>query len=182
MKNTKKLVESAVMICLSSVLSLVTVLRMPLGGSVTLLSMLPVCIISVKYGVRHGIFTAFIYSLLQLVLDIGSLMSWGLTVYTWIGSILFDYIFAFTVIGLAGIFGKESFLKIMAGTVIALLLRFVSHVISGTIFFAALAPEEWNPFIYSICYNGAYMLPEIIFTLVGSAIIYKLKNISQFLR
>ena len=181
MKNTKKLVESAVMICLATVLSLITVLKMPLGGSVTLLSMLPICIISIKYGIKHGLFTAFIYSLLQLVLDIGSLMSWGLTVYTWIGSILFDYIFAYTLVGIAGIFGKKKFVHIISGISLALILRFVSHIISGTIFFAALTPENWNCFIYSICYNGAYMLPEIIFTIIGSALIYKIKQFSKFL-
>lgn len=182
MNNTKKLVESAVMICLSAVLSMISVLKMPLGGSVTLLSMLPICIISIKYGVKHGLFTAFVYSLLQLLIDIGSLMSWGLTVYTWIGSIFFDYIIAYTVIGLAGVFGKDNILKTLSGVALALALRFVSHFISGTIFFAALAPDEWNPVLYSICYNGAYMLPELIFTLAGSAIIFKLPQTSMFLK
>lgn len=182
MNNTKKLVESAVMICLASVLSLVSILKMPLGGSVTLLSMLPICIISIKYGTKHGIFTAFIYSLLQLILDISSLMSWGLTFYTWIGSILFDYIIAYTVLGLAGIFGKKSLSNILCGMLFALCLRFISHFISGTIFFAVLTPEGWNPVLYSICYNGAYMFPELLFTLLGSAIIFNLPQTSKLLR
>ena len=179
MNNTKKLVESAVVICLSSVLSLVTVFKMPLGGSVTLLSMLPLCIISIKYGIKHGLFTAFIYSLFQLMLDIGPLMSWGLTPYTFIGSILFDYIVAYTVIGFSGIFKKYNN---FGGIILSLTLRFISHVISGTIFFGALAPAGWNPLIYSISYNGAYMLPEIIFTLTGCFITFKIPQIYKFFK
>lgn len=181
MKKTKKMVESAVMICLSTILSMITLLKMPLGGSVTLLSMLPVCIISIKHGVRSGLLTAFVYSLIQLILDITALSSWGITFNVWIGCIIFDYIFPFTILGISGIFGKETLVKPIIGIVLAMLLRFISHIVSGTIFFAAFTPDGWNPLIYSICYNFSYMFPEIIFTVIGSIILLKLPQTKKLL-
>ena len=176
MKNTKlqKLCVCAIMIALSTVLSLVKIWTMPLGGSLTLLSMLPVCFISIYYGLGAGFASAFVYSLIQLALDIPAAMSWGMDARMWAGCVAFDYIIAFTVLGIAGIFRKKGYGGIIAGTVLACVLRFISHVISGTIFFDIWMPEGWNnPFIYAICYNGAFMLPEVILTSIGAFFVYK---------
>lgn len=181
MTKTKKLVESAVMICLSTILSMITLFKMPLGGSVTLFSMLPICIISIKYGFKHGLFTAFIYSLLQLILDISALSSWGINLTTWIGCIVFDYIFPFTILGISGIFGKKPIIKPILGIILALFLRFISHIVSGAIFFSAFTPDNWNPYFYSICYNFSYMFPEILFTVTGSILILKLPQTKKIL-
>ncbi|MBP3310067.1 MAG: energy-coupled thiamine transporter ThiT, partial [Ruminococcus sp.] len=62
---------------LSAALSMVKVLEMPLGGSVTLLSMLPVCMLSIMYGCKHGLFCAFLFALSQLAVNIGQLAGWG---------------------------------------------------------------------------------------------------------
>jgi thiamine transporter len=172
-ENIKRLVITAMLIALAAVLSLVKIWQMPLGGSVTLLSMLPICLISIKYGVKWGLFGAFVYSIVQIYLDLGSLMSWGMTVKIWIGCILFDYIFAYTALGFAGIFKNKGAAGIIAGVTLALVLRFISHIISGTIFFDIWMPEGWaNPAIYSIFYNGAYMLPELIFTVIGASVLF----------
>lgn len=171
--KTKTLVECAVLIALSTVLSLITVYKMPLGGSLTLLSMLPVCYISVRHGLKWGLGSAFIYSLIQLALDLGPAMGWGLTPWRWVGMIAFDYVLAFTVLGLAGIFAKKGLGGVVAGVAVALALRFVCHVISGAIVFDIWMPEGWsNAWIYSVCYNGAFMLPELIFTCIGSGIVF----------
>ena len=162
MKNTKTkiLVECAILIALSTVLSLVKVWTMPLGGSITLLSMLPVCYISIRHGLKWGLFSSFIYSCVQLFLDLGAAMSWGLTVGRWIGMIAFDYIIAFTVLGIAGLFAKKGMAGVMAGTAAAVFLRFISHIISGTFVFDIWMPEGWaNPFVYSLVYNVTFMLP-----------------------
>jgi thiamine transporter len=171
-ENTKRLVTTAMLIALAAVLSLIKIWQMPLGGSVTLLSMLPVCLISIKYGVRWGVFSAFVYSLVQIALDFGSLMSWGMTAKIWVGCLLFDYIFAYTALGFAGIFKNKGTPGIIAGVSLALVLRFISHFISGTIFFDIWVPEGWDTAIYSIAYNGAYMLPELIFTVIGAAALF----------
>lgn len=148
--DVKKLTMSAVMIALSVALSLVKIIQMPLGGSVTLLSMLPVCMLSIMYGTR-----------------------WGLTPQSLVGTIIFDYLVAFTVLGFAGLFRTKGVGGYIGGISLAMAMRVVSHVISGVIFFASWAPEGWNPFIYSICYNGAYMVPEAVFTFIGAVVLFK---------
>ena len=169
------------MVALSSVLSLISVWRMPLGGSITLLSMLPVCMVSVKYGLKTGLACSFIFALVQLMLGFSSLMSWGLTAEILAGSFIFDYILAFTVLGFAGIFGKKSSLRICGGICFSMFLRFISHFVSGVILFASTVPEGWNPFIYSICYNGAYMLPEMVFTSIAAVAIFRLPSVSKII-
>ncbi len=165
--KTEILAVTGVALALATVLSLIPIWKQPLGGSVTLLSMLPIVFLSIRYGVKHGLISAFLYSLIQLALGFAELSTWGLNAWTWFGAIVFDYIVAFTVLGFAGIWREKSeFMQIM-GVIFAMSLRFVSHFISGVVFFAMWMPEGWsNPYIYSICYNGAYMLPEIIITCV----------------
>lgn len=180
--NVKKLTMSAVLIALSAALSMVKVFEMPLGGSVTLLSMLPVCMLSIMYGCKWGLFCSFVYSLTQLVMGIGSVLSWGLTPQALVGSIVFDYLAAFTVLGLAGMFRRHGVPGYIGGISLALLLRAVSHVISGVIFFASWAPEGWNPFVYSIAYNGAYMVPEIVFTFAGAVLLLREPHTAKLFR
>lgn len=180
--NVKKLTMSAVLIALSAALSMVKVFEMPLGGSVTLLSMLPVCMLSIMYGCKWGLFCSFVYSLTQLAMGIGSVLSWGLTPQALVGSIVFDYLAAFTVLGLAGMFRKHGVPGYIGGISLALLLRAVSHVISGVIFFASWAPEGWNPFVYSLAYNGAYMVPEIVFTFAGAILLLKEPHTAKLFR
>ncbi|MDR0992579.1 MAG: energy-coupled thiamine transporter ThiT [Ruminococcus sp.] len=171
-EKTKRLVTSSMLIALAAVLSLVKIWQMPLGGSITLLSMLPICVISIKYGVRWGLFAAFVYSLVQIALDFGSLMSWGMTFATWAGCLIFDYIIAYTSLGLAGIFRDKNVGGIIAGITLAMFLRFASHFVSGAIFFDIWAPEGWNVYLYSLAYNGLYMLPELILTVIAATALF----------
>ena len=126
-----KLTLSAVFVALATVLSLIEVIRMPLGGSVTLLSMLPIVMISIMFGLKWGFGTAFVYALGQLALGLPEVLTWGLTPAMLIGTVLFDYIIAFTVLGIAGIFAKKGYAGICGGVALAIFLRFVSHFISG---------------------------------------------------
>lgn len=169
-----RLTETAVFIALAVVLSMVKIYKLPLGGSVTLVSMLPICILSFRYGVKWGFFSSFIYSLFQLMLGITTdgILGWGLTPVMLVGCILFDYIVAFTVLGIAGIFKKKGEAGLYAGLSLAFLLRFVSHFISGYFIFSYL--DQWKifgstfknaPLLYSVCYNGTFMLPELVITM-----------------
>lgn len=180
--SVKKLTVSAIAIALSAVLSLIKIFTMPLGGSVTLLSMLPVCMLSIMYGCKWGLFCSFIYSLTQLMLGIGAVAGWGLTPAALVGSIVFDYIIAFTVLGTAGAFRRHGVPGYIAGISMALVLRAASHVVSGVIFFASWAPEGWDPLVYSVSYNGTFMLPEIAFTIAGTVFLLKEPHIARFLR
>ena len=182
MKNEKlkRLVLSAIMIALATVLSFVKVYKLPLGGSVTLLSMLPIVVVSMLYGVKQGLATAFAYSAVQMFVDLGEVVGWGLTSTALVGCILFDYIIAFTGIGIAGIFRKKGFLGIIGGTAIALFWRFVSHLISGVFIFDIWC--EWSsPLLYSVCYNGSFMLPELVFTALAVAFVFKLPQMKRLI-
>lgn len=182
--KTFRLVLSAVMVGLAVVLSLIKLFQLPLGGSVTLCSMLPIMLIGYKYGPKWGVFTGFVYSVIQLLLDSGLLASFaGMHWQSVVGSILLDYIIAFSVLGLAGIWGK-GFWRFMLGMVTAVALRFVSHVLSGVIIFYAYAFDS-NSFpqnlaflkgrvvLYSVFYNGMYLLPDLALCLIAGALLYR---------
>ena len=188
--RTKILAECAVLIALASILSLIKIYQMPLGGSITLLSMLPICLISIRHGLKLGFGSAFVYSVIQLIFGIifGGILGWGLTVGIFMAMMIFDYLAAFTVLGIAGIFRKHGFFGIMLGTALALFLRFVSHFISGRFLwtnleafdFLGISFAEGQPSLYSLIYNGAYMIPEMIFTMIAAPLIYK--GIEKYLK
>lgn len=168
MKNSKlhTMVECAILIALSFVLSLFKIFEMPFGGSVTPLSMLPVCLIGFMFGPKWGFGSAFIYSLLQMISS--QVFSWGLTPLVLIVCILADYIVAFTALGITGFFKGKGNKGIIIGVFLAVFARFVCHYISGCTIWASV---DMNPYLYSLLYNGAYMLPEYIFTMIGTIII-----------
>lgn len=175
MKKTKlkTLVECAVMAALSFVLSLIKVWEMPFGGAVTLLSMLPVCVAALRHGALWGIGTAFVYSATQAF--VSGAAAWGLTPTVLVICYLFDYIIAFSVLGLCG-FAKDKGIKTQTAFVGAVcVLRFISHYISGITIWreGGLEYGFTNPYLYSLLYNGAYMLPETIFTCIGAFFIVK---------
>jgi len=206
--NTKKLVTSAMMIAIAVVLSLFTPFSLPFGGGITLASCLPVIFISFIFGVKYGLFSAFIFSLLQIVTGMNTVAAFFLPgesqMLLWQGICvcLLDYVLAYTVLGFGGIFkGKfKSFaLEVTAGSVLALFLRYIVHIISGAIFFGAWA--EWFftkegfykigesilstfsgtslSIVYSVFYNGLYMIPEIIITSIIAPVAYKLISSSK---
>lgn len=182
MKNskTKIMAECAILVALSTVLSFVKIWNMPWGGSVTLFSMLPVCYISVRHGIKWGLGSSFVYAVIQLFLGItmDGLLGWGLTGGILIACILLDYVIAFTALGLSGMFSKKGFAGIMSGVTLSVLVRFICHLLSGVYVFASAGKlwsgfETSNTWLYSFVYNGCYMLPELVITLVGAAIVYK---------
>ncbi|MBQ7660783.1 MAG: energy-coupled thiamine transporter ThiT [Clostridia bacterium] len=184
-ENVRKLTESAVMIALAFVLSMVKLWHMPLGGSVTLLSMLPILLIAVKNGPAWGFATAFCYSLTQLATS--GVFGWGLTPLMLVGSMFLDYILAFTVLGAASLFGKST-KGALVGTVVACVLRFVIHFLSGVVLWTnfeefVVFGQTWvgRPVLYSICYNGAFMLPELIFTVIGMTVFVAVKPIRKLI-
>ena len=176
------------MIALAAVLSMVKVWNMPWGGSVTLFSMLPIILLSVKFGIRQGLFVSFVYSAVQLLFGIifDGLLGWGLTPVMLISCIFLDYIIAFSALGIAGIFRNKGTGGIIGGTILAVGIRFISHISSGVFVFASAGKlwegfETQNTLLYSLVYNGCYMLPEIILTVLGVYLLFKNKKTSEFL-
>lgn len=166
-ETTKKLTFTAVMLALSTVLSMIPAIQLPLGGKTTLASMLPVILVVLKYDFKWGFFTSFLYSVIQLGLSLAKVLGWGLSPMVLIGCLLLDYILAYTVLIFAGCFKKQGKGGIIAGVVLALAARYIVHVISGMVLWGYVSEKGfWGAVWYSVSYNATYMLPELIVTLV----------------
>lgn len=171
-QTTRRLVESALMIAVGTVLSVLKVDSLwAFGGGLTIGSMVPLVIISHRWGTKWGTFTAFVYSLLQLILGVDNIQ-YATSVGMAIAIILLDYVIAYTVIGLAAMFGSSR-PGILGGVVVTLGIRFLCHFLSGWMIWDALWPNElgMTSAVYSLWYNGSYMLPEILITAVLACIL-----------
>ncbi len=184
-KPIYKLTTTAILLSLGTVLSLIKIWEMPLGGSVTLLSMLPVCLISIMYGPVWAIAPCVLYGAIQMMLS--QVFGWGLTPVMLIGCIVFDYLLAFGVLCISGIFRKKGAPGIAGGIALACVVRFASHFISGYVIFKNLEQFELfgslftnKPILYSVCYNGFFMLPELLMTTVAAFLIFKSNAVKRF--
>ena len=142
--TTKQLVYSAAAIAIAVVCSMIKLFEMPMGGSVTLLSMLV------------GIMTAVAYGLVQFVTE---------PIFYTIPQMLLDYPLAFGALGLAGFFHKKKW-GLQIGYAVGVVGRFIFSTISGVVFFASYAPEGMSPLAYSMGYQASYLVPEAIVTLI----------------
>ena len=185
-KNSSiRLTESAIMIAFAAVLSLVKIVDMPYGGSVTAASMLPVILIAYRYGTAWGLFTGFTASLLMLVLGMSSL-SYATSGAAAFAIIMLDYIVAFTVMGLGGIFRnrvKKQSTALALGTLVVGALRYICHVISGCTVWAGVSIPDTDGLLYSLGYNAVYMVPETIITVaaavaLGSALDFRKEGLA----
>lgn len=172
--KTRILVEGALMIALTTALSYIKFMDMPMGGSVTL-EMMPIILMGYRHGVKWGCFTGFVHGFLQMILGFSNVL-YCTTLLSQIGCILLDYILAFTVLGLSGLFANvipNKFAGLLVGSILACALRFGCSYLSGYLLYGSWAPEGMHPAYYSLIYNGAYMLPSAILVCVVLAILYK---------
>lgn len=154
--TVKQLAFCAMAIALGTVLSNIKLFHFPTGGSITLLSMLVICLPGYWFGLGAGIATGVAYGVLQLLIDPYVLYPMQLVV---------DYLLAFGALGLSGFFSNAKF-GLIKGYIAAVLGRYVFAVISGWIFFGAYAWEGWDPLPYSLAYNAIYIFAEAAVTLV----------------
>lgn len=210
-QKTKRLTESAMLLAVAIVLELVSKMfipEMPFGGQVTLVSMLPVVLISYRHGVKWGLVAGFTYALLEMALGAKTVAAAFQPGYFGDGIMLLnafimcalDYLVAFTLLGLGGMF-RDRFEKpgtaLLAGSAVALFARYLAHIASGYILFAgwaewfftqdgfpawgaalveSLSPEALG-LTYSVVYNGFYMVPEIILTMFASVLLARIPGI-----
>ncbi len=171
------------MVALATVLSFAKI-DYPHGGGPTICSMVPIVIVSFMYGPSWGISTAFVYSVFQLIFGLDNVQYATSTAMALL-IVLFDYIIAYTVVGLAGFFRdeKRSPKRVILAATTVLILRFVCHFITGVFVWDALWPNEFelSSALYSLLYNGSYMLPEIIITAVVSYILCSSKQFNTFI-
>ena len=171
--KTRTLVECALMIALGTVLANIKIYSLPNGGSITLFSMLPFIMISFRHGVKWGLFTGFVNSLLQMLLGFYAPPAPGLL--PLVGMILLDYVLAFTLLGLACAIAKPFSNKLVGvgvGTSVVCFIRFMCSFLSGVLIWGNLS-DGLPAWTYSLTYNGSYMLPETIMTTIAAVLIYK---------
>ena len=209
--KTRRLTESAMLLAVAIVLELVSKMfipELPFGGQVTLVSMLPVVLISYRHGVKWGLVTGVGYALLEMALGAKTVAAAFQPGYFGDGTMivnalimcLLDYLVAFTVLGLGGLFRdriRSAGAGLAVGAVVALGARYVAHIASGYILFSgwaewfftqegfpawgaslveALSPEMLG-LVYSVVYNGMYMVPELLLTAVAALLIAKIPGI-----
>lgn len=209
--KTKRLTESAMLLAVAIVLELVAKMfipEMPFGGQVTLVSMLPVVLISYRHGMKWGFVASFTYALLEMALGAKTVSAAFLPGYFGDGAMilnallmcLLDYVLAFTVLGLGGIFRDKLENKgaaLACGSLIALGARYLCHIGSGYILFRGYAEwyftqegfpawgaklvESMSPellgIVYSVVYNGMFMIPEMVFTTIVALVIARVPQI-----
>ena len=205
------LVESAMLLALAVVLELVSKMFIPeqtFGGQLTIVCMLPAVLISYRYGLKWGFFSAFVYALLEMGLGMKNVTAafqpdyFGETVMIVNAFLMIalDYLIAYTCLGLGGLFRnkiKNNGISLMCGSIVALSCRYLVHILSGFILFSGWAEwyftqegfPEWGGklvqsigpemlgLVYSVVYNGMYMVPEIILTAVASLLIARAPKI-----
>ena len=163
-KQIVAMIECSMMIALSTVFSLIKIIDMPYGGSVTIASMLPIVIAAYRHGFLWGLGTALTNSVIQLLLGINNLSYFS----TWqsiVAIILLDYVVAFGVFAISGLFRrieKRQNIAFLYGILASSVLRYVCHVISGATVWAGLSIPDNAALLYSLSYNATYMLPETI--------------------
>ena len=209
--KTKRLTESAMLLAMAIVLELVSKMfipEMPFGGQVTLVSMLPVVLISYRHGVKWGLVSGVAYALIEMVIGAKTVAAAfqpgyfgdGVMILNALLMCVLDYLVAFTVLGLGGIFRDKISnpgAALLSGSVVALGARYLSHILSGYILFSGWAEwfftqdgfpawgaglvESLSPsmlgWVYSLVYNGFYMIPELILTAVVSLLIARVPKI-----
>ena len=159
------------MIAIGTVLSNIKFFTLPNGGSVTLLSMLPFVLVSFRHGVKWGLFTGFVNGCLQMLLGF-----WAPPTPTFLyflGEVLLDYLVAFMALGTAEFFArpfKNRMVGVAVGTFMAGFLRFMCSFLSGVLVWGNLN-EGLSAWTYSLVYNGSYMLPETLLTMVAAVLL-----------
>ncbi len=171
--------SGGVCLALGFVLSKLVIFEMPMGGSVTPASTLPIIVFGMAFGPIWGFIVAIIFSMLQLIG--GYLMTPF--------QVVLDYIFGYAMLGLTGFaglpsakrieisnplkrFSSASLVKAVIFTVIAYAARWFCSVLSGVIFYAEYAPEGMNPWIYSMTYNGGFLAADLGITLAVMIVLY----------
>ena len=165
----RALCEGAILVALAFILSFVKLYELPNGGSLTP-AMFPILLYALRWGLPRGLIAGFVFGLLQLIFD--GAYAWG-----W-QSMVLDYLLAFNPLGLAGLFKGKAW-GIFPGTVLGCAARFVIHYISGITIYRIIEPTAVpgfgtfdNAHLYSLVYNGSYMVPNTLLALLLAGVLY----------
>jgi thiamine transporter len=160
-------------IALSIALDLIPHFSMPLGGSVTFFSLLPLVVYSYIFGWQKGMFAGLAYGVLSYFMS-----TYGL-VNPW--NIILDYPLPLCLVGLSGVFsGSKGQNQMLWGTGVAAVARFIPHFISGILFYAAYAPEGMNGVLYSFLYNGLFVAADMLIVAAGVFALERNRSFMKF--
>lgn len=172
LNDTRSIVYGAVAMALAFVLSYARLFKLPNGGSITFASLLPLMIYCCMFGTRRGLIVCSLYGVLQALQDPYIIHPM---------QFLLDYPLAFGLIGVSGIFMEKGVFKekkilaFLLGGVVAVLLRYICHVCSGTFAFA-----EYTDFkaalAYSLGYNATYVFADMAISLVAGSFLFTSKS------
>lgn len=173
----RALCEGAIMVVIAQILSLIKLWEMPWGGAVCL-AMLPIFFYACRWGVGFGLMSGAVLGVLQFMYDGGFALGWQ--------SIVGDYLVAFTVLGLAGLFRGKKYSALL-GTVTGSAARFLVHYVVGATVWAEYMPETFfgmtmtTPWFYSLLYNGFYMAIDMVLCLVIFAVMMRIPRMRGYL-
>lgn len=162
--RSKSLVYASICIAMSFALSYIRFLELPQGGSITFASLLPLMIYSYIFGSRKGVIAGVIYGFLQFIQA------------PWFYhpvQFFLDYPIAFSAIGLTGLFREvglfknKRFIQFALGGVLAVIIRYLSHVVSGIFVFGSADPENYGAVAWSFLYNAFSLADMAICLLIG---------------
>jgi len=162
--DTRSVTYAAVSVALAFALSYIRLFKLPQGGSITLVSLLPLMFYSQMFGIRKGAMVGFIYGILQAIQDPYILHP---------AQFLLDYPIAFAAIGLSSIFtqkgikGVRGVALFASGAVLAVTMRYAAHVISGIFAFAMYAGEGYSAVAWGFLYNTFAFVDMAIALAVG---------------
>ena len=163
-QQTKKMAEGALMVAFATVLGILPLAQLPYGGSVTVASMFPIILLSYRHGIRWGVGVGFVFGVIQQLLGLSNL-SYFTTWQSIVAIVFLDYLVAFAVVGLGGMFRRLALPQrdaLLLGAAFASILRYLCHVISGATVWAGLSIPTEAALVYSLAYNATYMVPEAI--------------------
>lgn len=174
-KNLSKIqiiAESAIMIALSIALFAVSdAIPWPFiyGGGFSLFGQVPIIIVSYRHGIRNGLVASTALALFEMIMGFKN-FSHVNGIVAWLIVALADYLIAFGCLGLGGIFKnkiKNQTAALVTGGISVCIIRFLCHFISGVTIWKGYTPENMLVGVYSLVYNGSYMLIETIITVIG---------------
>lgn len=186
----RKLVESALMLAIGTGLSVIKILDLPAGGSVTIAAMLPVILISYRNGLKWGLLTGLAFGIIQQLLGLKSL-SYVTGWQSVLAIIFLDYVIAYAVTGFGGVFRKIKGMSqanaLCLGGLLAASLRFLCHFITGFTVWSGLSIPDEAAVAFSASYNATYMIPEAIILMVvayyvGSAVDFRSERLKPYVR
>ena len=162
--KTVILSEGALCIALSTVFSWLVLFRMPQGGSLTL-ELVPLIIFAWRRGVRWGCGAGALNGLVHIMLG-------GYVIHPL--QALLDYPAAYAAMGLAGLWltWRKKSAGLIAGLAVAGISQFACHVVAGVVFFSSYVPEGMNPWLYSIVYNGTFLTPKLVISLIAAWLLW----------